>query len=288
MDKLILKETKLTLNEATPVGQSVYAKQYNETPDKDSVINNFLAAFEKKYDLKLNINLKQSLANNIKQSGGGVFLDYLSNPYLQFLINYNKVGCNVYEFNSIDFDNLIHLYGDSVISQNNMFAIGQQGQNDIIFVQNLWENSYEEIKYICQAFYWLNNSSNFKSLNFDKVTDTTIITGFLKQLGVGNTTSVASLSDITQDFILFVKGTYSHTGILRKADRIYNSLEYLDSVKSNLGVKIEGKTELENIKSKTVKDPTKWSSKGIDIKTMNKDDAEELIKYIISTFNIKL
>jgi hypothetical protein len=293
MNKLILKEPKLTLYEAS-VGDTSYSQEYSSSADKEEVANKFLDAFEKHYNLKLNLNLRQAIVKHIDSLGGGAALNYLQNPYLQFLVNYNKAGLDVSQFNAVDYDNLIHLYGDEIISQDNMFATGQRGKEDILFVESLWKNSYEEIKYLCQAFYWLNNKTNFNTLNLSKLTNDNKLE-FLSYLGMSKGDNgqyipqdSLTVADKGSDFILFVNGVYSHKGELRKANNISKAMDYLDTIRSDLGVKNDFKTELDDIKQRQVKDPTKWIEKGIDTKHMNIDDAKELMKYIATTFNIKI
>jgi hypothetical protein len=309
MNKLVLEEPKFILNEATPVatsapiGQNIYMQQYNSNPDKLEVINNFITAFETQYGIKLNTSLIQAVGEQILSMGGGDALDYYKNPYLQFLVNYSKLlNMTTIDFTGESYNNLIHLYGDKVISDNNMFAKGSQGQNDIIFVKDLWTQQYNEIKYLCQAFYWLNIKSNLSSLNLDKLgnDDGTIVKNFISYLG-GDVTSLdrnektgrmmslaQALGNDPINYILFVDKKFSFTGQLRQANQISRALDYLDTVQTDLGTKIETENDADRIRVKKVKNPSKWSSKGIDTKSMSKDDAEELIKYTLDTFNIKL
>lgn len=287
----ILLEANPIRTAAEEENKQDWAKEYDSTVDKTAILDEFLVAFETKYNIKLNDNLKTTIKKHIQEVGSST-LDFFTNPFLQFLVNYNKAGLDTSQFLGVDYDNLHLLYGEHVISDKNLTATGPQGLNDIIFVEDLFKNDYASIKYLCQAFYWLHNLANIKNLKLENLTkeDYSWFLGYLNGIrnSAGQFTSTTPDININTfaDLVMFIDKVYSHTGKLNKADNITKALDYLDSTQNNRGVKQDTDTDLDAARKPFTGDAT--SMKTLDLSNLDKNKALDVIRFLRSKYGITL
>ena len=225
--------------------QRNWEQEYNNLSnnvDRDKKIDEFIDSFLKSHNISTNIGFREALKEQLEISAPKS-LSEATNPFLSWIVKYNKSVDNLNEIDNNDYRNLIGVYVNDIILDNDLRGTSSLGTKSIIFNSDLFKQSTEDFSYLVQCFYYLNSSRGAKTfLDKYRTMTSTQKNEFFQRLGYANASSAKV--DLDEDnlkyFMLFKDKIYKPRGTLRNAKTISYAISYLDE-------KIQGKDKEDGI-----------------------------------------
>ena len=220
--------------------QRDWAEEYNKLSnniDREAKIYEFIDKFLMAHNLSTNIGFKKALAQQLLL-GAPETLSEANNPFLGWIVQFGKKVGTLNEVSDEEYNNLISLYSDSIILDNDLRGTSSLGTQAIIFNSDLFNQVIEDFTYLTQVFYYLNSSNGsrnflekYNSMNNSQKNE------FFQRLGYPNYSSakIELDRDNLKYFIIFADKIYKPRGTLRKAKTVSYAISYLDEKVQDTG-----------------------------------------------------
>ena len=210
-----------------------YSQLSNQT-DREDKINEFISAFLIAHNIPSDIGFRDALVNWILLIGEKGFKES-TNPFLTWIIQYNKVVGGLSEVSNEAFNNLLDIYSNNIIFDSDLRGTSTLGTKSIIFNKDFYMKDVQDFTYLAQLFYYLNSKtgSRYFMNKFNSMT-TTQRNEFFERLGYKDYSSATrNKTGIDEDsikyFMVFEDKVYKAKGKLREAKTVSYAIEYLDT-----------------------------------------------------------
>jgi hypothetical protein len=210
-----------------------WSQEYNLSSDKNAFIDNFINAFLRANNINSGIGFKDALHNQLELFGGEGMNEGL-NPFLTWIVKYDKVVGGLNTITDDAYNNLNTLYGNGIIFDKDLMGTSNLGTKTILFNADFYTKSSKDFVKLAQTFYLLDGSYG-KSKFMEKIK---ALKGpqkyeFTQRLKANFssffTDKLYKDENVIKYFIVFKDGKYSPSGELRDVRDISSAIAYLDT-----------------------------------------------------------
>lgn len=277
-----------------------WKKKYDESTSeqqRENIVDGFLNAYLKSHAIpKGKISkFRNELKKQIRDYGSNS-LSEISNPFLKFLTRYNNEN-DLGAIKESDYKNIENAYASGAINDATLSGKGLGGNRNIIFNNSMLDRTNDDFSYLCKAYSWIarNTATLAKyvdNCNQDQLAEFAKILGDdniyadcyipVEHGGPGLDKLKADIKSNLINTILFEDGSSKRTTTnkdpIRKAQNIYQAMDFLDDQVAPAAAEKTSKDDLLTRETKSLSDKELEA-----YKALTDEKARDLIAYLLKT-----